>query len=275
MATDSTQMIDFLLGDNSVDFIKLVGTGGSGSYGMPIYWADRSNGTYHVRNSCHAPQPPAFRAIRIPHGAAPDPTSDAEMTVYDVRKGLVYGLFQAHFDQASDSWSACGGSVYSLSSNGLAGTLRQSDDPRNEGHRGLPPPVFAIRWDEIRSGIIDHVVKVSVNDTKCAHVFPMIGDECGTGAQFSPPEGTRIRIKPSVQLGKLNLSPAASIVAQALQTYGAVIGDQTGGPIALKVENTVAEGRGQLWRGVLGTDSLSGVPLSDYEVILPGYTGGP
>jgi hypothetical protein len=60
-------------------------------------------------------------------------------------------------------------------------------------------------------------------------------------------------------------------VAQALQRYGAFIGDQSGGPVALKLENTVAEGQGWLWSGVLDAQSLSAIPLDDYEVVQRGW----
>jgi hypothetical protein len=114
-------------------------------------------------------------------------------------------------------------------------------------------------------------MKISVPRTKCAHVFPMIGDECGTTAQYAPPEGTRIRIKPEIKLYELGLSPAALAVARGLKRYGAVIGDQSGASVKVKVENTVAEGRGWQWHGILGGNSLSLVPLQDFEVLQPGY----
>ena len=60
-------------------------------------------------------------------------------------------------------------------------------------------------------------------------------------------------------------------IARALQEDGAVIGDQSGGPASLKLENTVAEGHGDLWTGLLGADSLSAIPLKSYEAIRLGF----
>jgi hypothetical protein len=215
--------------------------------------------------------PPEFSAVRIPAGANPDHTSDASMVVFDAAKGLEYGFWHAIHDPLTDRWTACGGTVYYMASNGLAGSLEESNEPRNYGHRGVPPETYAVGFGEIQSGSIDHLLKLAVNTTKCAHVFPMAGDECGTYALSAPPEGAMIRIKASVDLMTLGLSPAALIVATALQTYGAVIGDQTRGPVELKVENVVAEGRGWLWKGVLSATSLSKIPLSSYEVVELGY----
>jgi hypothetical protein len=54
--------------------------------------------------------------------------------------------------------------------------------------------------------------------------------------KYAPPEGARIRIKPSIDLSTFDLSPQAMTIARALQEYGAVIGDQSGGPASLKLE---------------------------------------
>jgi hypothetical protein len=195
------------------------------------------------------------------------------MTVYDLAEGRVYGLFHAAYDEDTHTWSSCGGSVYDVSSNGLSGRLQASTNTRNGGHRGVPASVFAVRYDEVRSGVIPHVLKISVSATRCRDVFPMVDHECGTWARYAPPEGTRIRINPSVDLTKLGLSGPALTVARALKHYGAVIADQSGGPISLKLENTVAEGRGWLWHGVLNARSLRRIPLRLFQVIRFGYRG--
>jgi hypothetical protein len=41
--------------------------------------------------------------------------------------------------------------------------------------------------------------------------------------------------------------------------------------MSLKVENTVAQGRGWLWKDVLSVDSLESIPLNDYEFIRLGW----
>jgi hypothetical protein len=268
---DSKRIIAFLKRDNAGDYVHLAGVGPGGPWGNPIYLAEPEDRAYSIVNTCADRQPPEFRSIRIPRGAAPDPTSDASMTVYDMTRGAVYGFFRTNYDPLNDQWLACGGTVYYLRSNGLDGILPQSDDPRNFGHRGLPPPVFAVRYDEIGTGSIDHVLKIAVNHTKCESVFPMTGDECGTRARYAPPEGARIRLKPSIDLSKMHLSRPALIIARALQSYGAIIGDQSGDSAQLKLQNTVAEGRGQLWKGLLEEDSLSMFSLSDYEIIRLGH----
>ncbi len=260
---DSSSMISWLKSHSSEQFITLAGAGQDGSYGEPTYWARRGDPVYDVQGSG---LPPEFAHLRIPKGAKPDHSGESEMAVYDRDKGYVSWLFGAHFN--GNTWSASGGSIHYLASNGLDGRLKQSDEIRNRGHRGMPAPEIAIRYDEVQFGRIPHVLKFAIEDT-CNHVFPMAGDE---GCGGSPiPEGARLRIKPSIDLSKLKLSPAGLVVATALQRWGAVVGDKSGGAVVIKLEDTVSEGRGWLWNGVLSRDSLSAIPLTDLQVIKLGY----
>jgi hypothetical protein len=271
---NSAAILSFIRGDSTTDYISLRGADRDGEFGNPIYWADGGDSQYDVRDTCYGIQaPPEFGSVRIPRGARPDPTADGSMTIYDTGKGRVYGLFHATYNAEKDQWASCGGTIYYLNSNGLDGELPQSDEPRNTGHRGLPPPTYAVRLDEVNAGAINHVLKISVDTTRCQHVFPMTGDECGTSARYAPPEGTRIRIRPTIDLSKLKLSPAALVVATALQRFGAVIGDQSGGPVGLKVENCIAEGKGWKWNGLLHADALAPIPLELYEVVQLGWHG--
>jgi fibronectin type 3 domain-containing protein len=269
---NSDAMIAWLRSISTTDFVRLAGASSDGRWGNPIYWADASDPAVAVTNTCGSFMPPEFQAIRIPTSALPDDTSDAAMTVYDSASGIV-GAFHWTVKTVSSkgavSWSACGGSVYYLGSNGLEGRAEGTDEPRNFGHRGVPAPTYAVRWDEIQAGAIDHALKIAIDDT-CDHVWPMVGDEgCDGGGLI--PEGTRIRIKPGIDLSTYDLSAAALTIARALQRYGAYVGDRSGGPIALKLENTVAEGSGFLWNGVLDARSLDAIPLSAYEVVERGW----
>lgn len=269
----SEEMIAFLDEDSSTDYVNLSGTRPHGRWGNPIYVAGDGDPSYRIINSCQYPQPPEFRSLRVPRGAKADPTSDGAMTVYDVERGIVSATFRTGYEAADDEWSSCGGAVYYLASNGLEGSLAQSDEPRNKGHRGVPPYTYAVRWDEIEAGAIDHVLKISVNTAGVDHVFPMTGSDGDSHDVAAPPEGARLRLKLSIDLSRLTMTRAERVIATALQKYGAVIGDQSGGPVSLKVENTLAEGRGHLWEGVLERDSLATFTLDDFEVIELGYAG--
>lgn len=267
---NSEGMIAHLKATSSKPFLRLAGTESSGGWGEPIYWAATTDPVYNVIGTRWS-LPPEFGALRIPKNARAAATNDAQMTIYNLSAGAVYKLQGARYDPAADTWSADGGAYYYLSSNGLHGSLAESDEPRNRGHRGVPPYAHAVRWDEVASGSIDHVLKIATSSTSGNYVWPMVGSDGSSTHLDAVPQGAHIRIKPSVDLSKLRLSPAALTVARALQTYGAVIGDSSGGPTTLKVENTVAEGRGWLWQGVLSANSLRSIPLDYFEVVKLDY----
>jgi hypothetical protein len=132
---------------------------------------------------------------------------------------------------------------------------------------------MAVAWNEVQAGAINHVLKVASGpELANRHVFPMVGsdgDYQGNDPAV-PPEGLRFRIKPSVDLESLKLSPQALVIARALQRYGFYLGD-SGGSTALKLENTVAEGRGQLWN--LSADALCALPFKPayWDVLSEGY----
>jgi hypothetical protein len=252
--------------------LMLAGAGGS-HWGHPIYWADASDPSYDVEG-LGEDRPPELASLRIPRKAQPAANNDASMSIYDLQKGYVVALTNAAYDASSRTWSASGATVTYLDSNGLHADAPGSDDPRNLGtHRGNNGATMAVSWDEVRAGAVRHVLKVAAGpEVSDRYVFPMIGsdgDYKGNDPAV-PPQGLRFRISPSVDLAALDLSDDALVIARALQRYGFYIGD-SGGRTALKLENTRAEGRGQLWH--LPADALCALPFAPayWDVVAEGY----
>jgi hypothetical protein len=237
-----------------------------------MYTSRRSDPEYRVK--VRAGHFRELTELRIPEGAQPAANSDGSMTVFDPRRGYVVMLTDAEYDEQDGTWSAAGATVTYLDSNGLHVGTGQSDDPRNRGsHRGNNGATAAVSWDEVQSGEIRHVLKVASGpELSEEHVFPMVGSDGDyTGSDPGvPPQGLRLRIKPSVDLDALDLGDEALVIARALQRCGFYFGD-SGGTTALKLENTVAEGRGQLWE--VGADALCGLPFTPeyWDVVSPGY----
>jgi hypothetical protein len=267
---NSAAYIDYMQENIVGDFVMLSGADEDGAWGTPIYWAEPTDPVYHVTSDLYR-VPPEFESVRIPRGARADDTSDGEIVVYDPEGGIVIAMWQARYNESRDTWTCSGGDVWYLDSNGLEGIVPGSDEPRNSGHRGAPAPIFAIRWDEVEAGVINHVLKVVIPDPGAASVWPMSDSDGDSRDPDAPPEGARFRLKRSIDLDSLGLTPAEYAVAKAAQEYGFMITDGSGAPVAAGVENVVAEGRGWLWDGVLAWDSLSVFSLSDYEFVELGY----
>lgn len=257
--------------------LTLAGTNDS-PWGQPIYWARSSDPTYDLKGDVGIELPELSR-LRIPREARPASNSDGSMTIYDLDQGFVVALTDAYYDEYSDTWSADGATVTYLDSNGLRVETGRSDDPRNRGtHRGNNGATMAASWDEVRAGAIRHVLKIAAGpELSRDYVFPMVGsdgDYAGDDPAV-PPQGIRLRIKASVDLGAMDLQPQAFVIAQALQRYGVYMGDSAGAT-TLKLEDTAAEGRGHLWS--LSADALCDLPFSPayWDVIAAGtvFEGG-
>ena len=242
-------------------------------WGTPIYWAEPTDPEYNLERTGYW-LPPELDELRIPVEARRAVDGDGTMTVYDVDKGYVVALTNASYDGTADVWSATGGTVTYLDSNGLHRRTKRSDDFRNDGtHMGNNGATWAVSWDQVQTGEIGHVLKIASGPTVARRfIFPLVrSDGTYTGSDPAvPPGGIRLRIKSSVDLDALELPPAAEVIAEALQRYGVYIGG-SGGRTALKVENTEAEGRGQLW--TLSRDALCGMPLHPryWEVIAESF----
>lgn len=237
--------------------------GGKGSpWGHPVYWARASDPEYDVRLERSVPLP-ELDSLRIPEGAQPAASHDGNMSLYDRQRGYVVALTDATYNRWTDTWSATGATVTYLDSNGLHAGTGRSDDQRNQGtHRGNNGAVAAVSWDEVQSGEIRHVLKVAAGpEVADRFIFPMVGSDGDYQGDDPavPPQGLRLRVKASVDLEAMPLEPEALVIARALQRYGFYIGD-SGGVTALKLEDTVTAGRGELWN--LDAQALCGLPFT-------------
>jgi hypothetical protein len=239
--------------------VRLAGAG-KNKWGQPVYWSKPRHRTYRVRSTKYK-LPRELRNLRIPRKARPAATKDAAMTVFDVRKGYVVALWRARYDRRRDRWSAGGAAVTYLRSNGLHKRTGLANDPRNNGSmRGNNGAVAMARFDEVRSGVIPHVLKISSGpELSRRYVFPMINSDGDSRRAAAPPQGLRLRIKPGVNIAKRVQGRQARVIARAMKRYGVYLGD-SGGTTSLKLENTRAEGRGQKWR--VSADALCSLPLS-------------
>lgn len=263
---NSAGIINFLMADNDLNgCLTLAGTPGN-SWGMPSFVADVSDPVFNVVSRNNS-VPPEFGSLRIPNGAIAADTSDGEMVVYDTAKGVVAQLSKATYDPSTKKWTVSGGSVAYLASNGIDGRLAASDDSRNRGtFRGYPGSASMVHYDDVADGRLDNVVKIGVNTANSGYVFPMLNSDGDTTNPNAPREGTRIRIKPGVNLASLGLSGQALVIAKGLQDYGMIVGDSTGGAMVLKLEDTEASGRGLLWN--LDRKSLCNIKGEHWEVLV-------
>jgi hypothetical protein len=271
-----------LKADRKFVTIRASNLNGSSAQGTSVYYASATDPVWKL---CHNPNyrtygwTTDFDSVRIPAGAKAPTDNDADMMVYNESQGKLFWFTNMQF--LSGRWCASQASVYFIGSNGLHGRLLQTDNLKNWGKHGLAPVTQAVRWSEVASGSVPHVMDVYIPAVSCNNRapggrdwFPLyLGTMCTSSAANSIPAGAVIRIKPSVDLSTYALSPTARIIATALQTYGAIVGDRSGvgNNVTVKLEDTVVEGKGNLWLNAgVKFDALKVIPISAYQVDLLG-----
>jgi hypothetical protein len=198
----------------------------------------------------------AHALVPIPAGAAPDPMSDHHIAIIDRAKNLEWGMWNARNE--SGRWSCSLGATADLSGDGL-----RPYKPTNptwytsHGARACGFPLIAglIRTEEIDAGRIDHALVIAYPHIRAGlYMSPAstaqarIGDDSIQSRGI--PCGGRIQLDPNLNLDSLGLSRAGRIIAEALQRYGAYVGDYSGA-ISIYAENAPAAQTH--WRGVLDT----------------------
>jgi len=119
-----------------------------------------------------------------------------------------------------------------------------------------------LRYDEVASGRIDHVLGVLLPSiSSLPPVWPAVGSDGRSTNPDAPRMGTWLRLRSDADLSALG--PDARLIAEALQQHGAVLGD-TGPPDSFVV---VGENDAR-WNDV-DLRTLSTLTLSDFEVVDP------
>jgi hypothetical protein len=217
-------------------------------------WVDIHYSYFH--KFCH---PQLLKKAPIPKEAFPDPKEDAHLCIVNNSKTLAWDMWGVK--KIEGKWVIKSGRKWNLKGSGVLkpgeGACRAS---------GFPLLAGLIRYDEIKDGKINHALVFAYDYPKRGvYVYPAsISDGMGT-RPGAIPEGARLQLNPSLDISRLNLKPAARIIAKALQEYGMFLGDGAGG-IALYAENFVGRPK-NLWKGILKETDLLGIPVEEFRVL--------
>ena len=184
-----------------------------GRYGIPINVVTRRTPRRAVRFTYASESD----RVRYPIPARPrvEGGSDRHLLLVDRDACRLYELFDAR--RQAGSWSAGSGATWSLRSNRL-----RPDGWTSADAAGLPILPGLARYEEVRSGRIDHALRFTAPQTASAHIAPARHD-AGGGEPGLPPMGLRVRLKASVSLD--GFGPQARVVLTALKRYGMILAD--------------------------------------------------
>jgi hypothetical protein len=235
----------------------------SDSWGIPVAYADAQSNQYVVGCTtywCNIPVP----AFSIPSFARTSVGSDEHLAVLDAA-GRELDMWDAH--KTGDSWDAGARTVLPTSGSGL--TCAPNETCGRANAAGFALLAGIVRPEEIAQGHIDHALVVTTPYTRAGYIAcPAKGGDGKYNDPAALPEGARIQLDPSLNVGSLPISNLNKILASAMQVYGAYVVD-TGGSLSIRAESNL--GRGYDAWGKVGVPStspgLSGIPWDRMRVL--------
>ncbi|HEV7162310.1 MAG TPA: hypothetical protein VGN25_03560 [Solirubrobacteraceae bacterium] len=128
----------------------------------------------------------------------------------------LYELYSAQ--RHGSGWEVGSGAVFNLRSNRLRPEGWTSADAA-----GLPILPLLVRYPEVRSGAIDHALRVTVPRTQRGYIHPATHLASSSSDPSLPPMGLRLRLKASYSLAGFH--GESLIVLRALKRYGLIVAD--------------------------------------------------
>lgn len=128
----------------------------------------------------------------------------------------LYELYSA--SRQGRGWDAGSGAVFNLRSNALRPEGWTSADAA-----GLPIFPLLVRYPEVRSGRIDHALRVTVQCTQRGYIHPATHYASGSSDPSLPPMGLRLRLNARYSLAGFH--GESLIVLRALKRYGLIVAD--------------------------------------------------
>jgi serine/threonine-protein kinase len=186
---------------------------------------------------------------------------DCHLIVADRSHGKLYEAYQANY--ADGALSANDLAVWDL--NRIYPPSGRGDQCTSTDAAGFPIAPLLFNADELAAGSINHAIRfILPNPHIRAHVFVHPATHAGAplGPVTAPPMGAHFRLKASFDLSKL--TPAAQVVARAMQKYGMFLSD--GGNMALTAQND-RDTTAKYTDMDFGSHDLQAIKVTDFEVL--------
>lgn len=152
----------------------------------------------------------------IPSDAPVEAGGDRHILVVQDRDCLLYELFAA--ERSSAGWHAGSGAIFDLKSNAL-----RPDGWTSADAAGLPIFAGLARFEEVRSGRIEHALRVTFSRTQRAYIHPATHYASSITNLAAPPMGLRLRLRADFDLD--GYEGDARVILEALRDYGMIVAD--------------------------------------------------
>jgi hypothetical protein len=231
-------------------------------WSVPVYYANKSTPRRDVRLTASWRAVDWMLGVPIPPDAAPDPEDDGHMTVLEPSTGCEFDFYRAH--KVNGSWSADWGNTLRTSGSGV---YPYAYSTRGSGFSNLAGLIWPA---ELKAREIKHALMFSYPLTSAAGAVPPATETDGQSTRSDAlPEGARLQLDPSLDLGRLGLRPYERTVARALQRYGMYLGDTNGGGVGLYAVSPQSYSSNP-YAGLLPADPyprFANIPVERFRVI--------
>lgn len=241
-------------------------------FSLRVLQANADTPTVRVRVNSNGGGPDADKvsSIPLPTGGGiegesdykcPNEDSDCHLIVVDRSHGKLYEAYRANL--SGSSLTTDGVTVWDL--NRVYPPSGRGDQCSSSDAAGFPIAPMLFNADEIASGSINHAIRFILPNPRIrAGVFVRPATHAGAprGPANAPPYGAHFRLKASFDMSKL--SPAAQVVARAMQKYGMFLSD--GGNIALTAQSDTDTQAKYAELG-FGPHDLEAIKVTDFEVL--------
>ena len=176
---------------------------------------------------------------------------------------ILYELYRA-FERGGvrNRWDADSGAVFDLSSP-LAG--QRPDGWTSADAAGLPIYPGLVTYEEVRSGEVDHAIRVTFEQTRKGYLSPATHYASSSCEPDRPPMGLRLRLRAGYDIS--GFAGDARVIATALQRYGMIAADNG--------SNWFISGSTDPRWDDSDLDQLKAIPGSAFEVVRSGPETSP
>jgi hypothetical protein len=219
VAANSDAIIDYINGHGGTELHPDFGS--PREYGFPYRVVGKRAKRTKVRFTAYGAESDRGK-YRVPlsapveGGASSD--GDRHVLAYDRARCKLYELYRAFPRKAEKRWEADSGVIWNLRSPELRPEGWTSADAA-----GLPIFPGLVRYDEVRSGRVEHAIRVTMESTRNAWIHPASHCAGDTASAAAPAMGTRLRLKRGYDLS--GFSGDAEVIAEALKRYGFIVAD--------------------------------------------------
>ncbi|MDO5627810.1 MAG: malectin domain-containing carbohydrate-binding protein [Mobilicoccus sp.] len=217
--------------------------------------------------------PKYFENVPIPANAVPATGTDKQLTIYDRSADKLWDFWVTE-KQANGRWRACwGGRIDNVSKD--QGVFPA---PYGATASGLAMTPGVISMESFRRGRIDHAMYLAIIEPAAWNrvSWPANRSDGWSKDADALMEGQRLRLDPTLDLSRIEMTPVARMVAEAAQTYGFIVADKAGAVAVVTESGNAEKARTGTnpWDSMLaGPDykALAGFPWEHIQVLPPDY----